>query len=50
MGISYQLEASTCHDDTATCGGSISSTECQSKVYVIIEGLLAPLIVCVAES
>ena len=37
MGIFYQLEASTCHDDTATRGRSVRSNECQSKVYVLFE-------------
>ena len=37
MGIPYQLEASTCHDDTATCGCSVGSNEFQSKVYILFE-------------
>ena len=40
MGISYQLEASTCHDDIATCDGFVGSNECQSKVYVLSEKVM----------
>jgi len=35
VGISHQLEASTCHDDAATCGCSVGSNEFQSKVYIL---------------
>ena len=40
MGISYQLEASTSLDDTATCGCSVGSNEYQSKVYVLFEKVM----------